>query len=296
MYKLTPEIEARIGAVYRDRLAKVYSCTPADRPAVEAAITRLYERHQDLMPSIGERLRAGQPAVRSFHWCESIRQARATLQRVGIGANASAYWGAGDTGWLTCLDQADILDRELGNKESALTAEERADVDDAIVLTQCGLVWMLDDVVILDQPAEIHIDTQGNMHNESGPAILWRDGTAEWYIGGHRVSERIVMHPDSITLDEIAEEENAEVRRIMIAQFGLERYIERSGAVVVDEDGYFGFPRVLIRLHDGSLWLWGTDSGTGRIYGMPVFEGATTCREAHEGICGFPESTITQQS
>lgn len=296
MYELTPEIEARIDAVYRQKLAQAYSCTPANRPAVEAAILRLYERHQDLMPSIGERLKAGQPGVRSFTWCESLQQARKALVETGIGPHATAYWGAGDTGWITCLDQADILDRELGNKASTLTEAERADIDDAMILTTCGLIWMFDDVVILDQPAEIHVDAQGNMNNESGPAILWRDGTAEWYIGGHQAGERIVMHPETITVAEIKAEPNAEVRRIMIAQFGLEKYIEAAGGEVVDEDTYFGYPRLLIRLDDDSMWLWGTDSGTGRIYGMPAFEGVTTCREAHEGICGFKESLITSQS
>ena len=294
MHNITPEINAIIESAYTEKLAAAYSCAPADRASVEAAITRLYERHQDLMPSIGERLQSGTPAVERFIWCRSLDEVAKILEETGIG-NKIPAWGIRNVGWLTQLEIGSNLD-EMLNGEKIETSEEEEDRRDASILNQCMMVWMFDDVVILDMPGELHVNHNGDLHNESGPAILWKDGSSEWSIGGHEVTEKIVMAPESITVSDIKGEDNAETRRIMISRFGLERYIGATGAKVLDKDEYFGFPRLLISLDDDSLWLWGTDSGTGRVYDMPVFDGATTCREAHEGICGFREDLISGQS
>jgi hypothetical protein len=56
-----------------------------------------------------------------------------------------------------------------------------------------------------------------------------------------RVTEQIVMAPQTLTAAQIDAESNAEVRRVMIERFGRARYIKESGAQLVHSlpDNYF---------------------------------------------------------
>lgn len=166
------------------------------------------------------------------------------------------------------------------------------------------------------QSPEIHWEHAGNtasavltpdtqvermrLHREDGPAAIWPDETALWYIEGVRVTRKIVMEPGTLTLDEIDSEENAEVRRIMIERWGHDRYLRESGAELIDvdyESAQKGAAyRALMRDKRGDQWLVGTDGSTQRTYYMPVPRTATTCAEAHMLICGFDERKILNKS
>ena len=74
----------------------------------------------------------------------------------------------------------------------------------------------------------------GVRHREDGPAIERVDGRNFWYVNDVEVTEQIVMWPETITLEQISEEKNAEVRSIMIERFGWLRYIQDSKANLLD--------------------------------------------------------------
>jgi len=105
-----------------------------------------------------------------------------------------------------------------------------------------GWWWPWDQfVMICDRPSEIHREQVGPPgkhshwpHNDRGPSIAWRDGWSLWHIHGVEVTEQIVMHPETITIDQVMQEKNAEMRRIMCEQMGWETFVERSGAALVD--------------------------------------------------------------
>ena len=92
--------------------------------------------------------------------------------------------------------------------------------------------------IVSDFPAEIHKDEQHRPHNDAGPSHRWRDGWSLWYIHGVRVTEQIVMHPETLTAAQIDAEENAEVRRVMLERFGMSRYILESGAKPQHQDEF----------------------------------------------------------
>jgi hypothetical protein len=144
--------------------------------------------------------------------------------------------------------------------------------------------------IISDRPSEIHIEN-GLLHNETGPAIMFRDGYAHWAIDGVTVPQKVVMNPEELTVAEIDEERNAEVRRVMIQRFGPKRYMEESGAKCIDMSAGLGLigsgPRALYETKDGSKWLVGSDGSSKRIYWMPVPREAKTCTEAHCLIAGI---------
>lgn len=145
--------------------------------------------------------------------------------------------------------------------------------------------------ILTDRPDTLHRDDRGRLHHETGPALRYRDGWAIYSMHGVCVPERVIMDPSSLTLDEIREEQNAEVKRIMREQYGEGRYLADIGAAVVDTDTigvgqhHDGqIMRALIQDDEGRRFLVGTDGSTGRTYHMQVDEDAATCVAAHESI------------
>ena len=57
-----------------------------------------------------------------------------------------------------------------------------------------------------------------------------------WAVHGVRVPRKVVEAPETLTVQEIASEPNAEVRRIMLDRYGPDRYLRESGAQLVDDD------------------------------------------------------------
>jgi len=100
----------------------------------------------------------------------------------------------------------------------------------------CGWWWPYEGSVILtDRPETLHLDAQGRLHSTSEMATRYRDGWGLYAIHGVRVPERVVLSPESITTDDIWQEQNAEVRRVMIEQMGWDSFIERANLQLVDE-------------------------------------------------------------
>jgi hypothetical protein len=150
--------------------------------------------------------------------------------------------------------------------------------------------------MVTEHPSLIKIDAQNRPHCEDGPSHQWRDGWSLYHIHGVAIDERIVMHPETITIDEINKEENAEKRRIMIDRYGVQRFLTDTKATLLHCDVSHGLPRGLVEDCHRNRWLYGSDNSTGRVYTMPVPQDVTTCREAHEAICGFDETLISNQS
>jgi hypothetical protein len=73
------------------------------------------------------------------------------------------------------------------------------------------------------------------LSNETGPT-LESDIEPLYFWHGVMVPEKVVIAPELITIAEIREEENAEVRRVMMERYGLARYLEDSGAVRIHQD------------------------------------------------------------
>lgn len=90
------------------------------------------------------------------------------------------------------------------------------------------------DVVIVSQnPIEIH--WQGRiLHCLEGPSVLWSDGDAIYSIQGVRVNEQVVMRPETLTVRDIVEEQNQEVKRIMASRYGYDKVLKDLNAQPID--------------------------------------------------------------
>jgi hypothetical protein len=103
----------------------------------------------------------------------------------------------------------------------------------------CGwsvLFW--DWAFVSARPECVRRDGQGRLHCETGAAIRYPDGFSVFAIHGVRVPEKVVVSPKSITIPEIESEGNAEVRRVMIQRYGMERYLMDSQAEEVHRDDF----------------------------------------------------------
>lgn len=148
--------------------------------------------------------------------------------------------------------------------------------------------------VMVNRPLEVHF-LESSLHNEEGPAIVYRDGSMKYCIYGQEVSAQFFGAPSQIPIELIQEEKNHEVKRWMVEKYGAADYLFEIGCTVVDVDmlNLEGSSlRSLVEDQDGQQWLIGSDGSTGRVYHMPVGEENRTCSEAHSFIGGFDERRI----
>jgi hypothetical protein len=95
-----------------------------------------------------------------------------------------------------------------------------------------------DFAIISDRPEILLVDDQNRPHCDTGPFCKWRDGSALYAVHGVRVPAWIIERPERITVNKIDEEQNSEIRRIMIARYGESRYVQDSGSFSVSEDSF----------------------------------------------------------
>ena len=94
--------------------------------------------------------------------------------------------------------------------------------------------------IVSDFPSRLLVDAQKRPHCDDGPSHRWRDGWSLWHVHGVCVTEQIVMRPETLTIEQIKNENNVEVRRVMIERYGEERYIADSGMRPIAHDEMFG--------------------------------------------------------
>jgi hypothetical protein len=115
-----------------------------------------------------------------------------------------------------------------------------------------------------------------------GVRLRWRDVF---------VNERIVFQPETITAQEVLDESNAELRRVMLERMGYEAFIEQAQAQVLDRDFDPGGERRLLRVPMGQdeplVCVAVQCPSTARRYIIRVPPTMRTCRQAGAWIAGY---------
>ncbi|MFO0810610.1 MAG: hypothetical protein U0746_18440 [Gemmataceae bacterium] len=110
---------------------------------------------------------------------------------------------------------------------------------------------------------------------------------------GVPIDERIFLRPETIQLDEILAERNAERRRILLDRFGVARFMQESGAEVLDRDTDAGGPRRLLRVEQPGdeplVTLSCLCPSTARQYFLRVPPDTKSCHQAAAWIAGFDD-------
>jgi len=102
------------------------------------------------------------------------------------------------------------------------------------VAASAGWWWPLRGAVVLtERPAALHLDPQGRLHREHGPAVAYRDGWGVYAWHGTRVPADLIEQGWDTT--RILREPNAEVRRCAIERMGWDRFVAQAGLKRVGE-------------------------------------------------------------
>jgi len=140
--------------------------------------------------------------------------------------------------------------------------------------------------IVSDRPEILRVDESNRSHSADGPSHRWRDGWSLYYWHGVEVTQQIIEHPETLKVEQVNAEINAEVRRIMIERMGTERYLHETGAKVVDFDAHAHNGVRALHSFGASCWLECYCPSTGRIYFMEVPPTVKTAEAADQYLRG----------
>lgn len=185
-------------------------------------------------------------------------------------------WGSYDAYWIAYyLFIQDVIKPDIYSAaDSDLLAQW------AILAQNCGFWYPFEGVCfVCDRPSALNIDDQGRLHSTSEAAMQFADGYALYQYHGVTVPEWIITQPETITVDRIDDEPNAEVRRAMIEIFTPERYIADGKSQVIHSDET-GILYAKTRIDDESITMVRVkDPSTEREYWLRVPPLTKTARE-----------------
>jgi len=136
---------------------------------------------------------------------------------------------------------------------------------------------------------------EGNLHCTFGPAC---QRTGDWK---SEIAKQTTIYsffgvnvpPDwteKLTVEKILKERNAEVRRVGVQVYGIEKFVEETIKETIDADiDNRNDARALVLLKDDTKWLVATDGSTGRVYHLRVPDATKTCVEAYGALTGLKD-------
>jgi hypothetical protein len=108
-------------------------------------------------------------------------------------------------------------------------------------------------------------NSRGQLHSHDGMAIEYPDGWGVWAWNGVRVTEQIILRPDTLTAEQIAKESNAQVRQVMVERIGIEQVCQMFRATTNDQRGEYalltldlgdGRKRPYLKMRNPSVGVW----------------------------------------
>ncbi|MEW6733109.1 MAG: DUF6745 domain-containing protein [Acidobacteriota bacterium] len=110
---------------------------------------------------------------------------------------------------------------------------------------------------------------------------------------GVPINKRIAFQPETITINEILNEPNVELRRVLLERMGYEQFLSEANAELLDMDFDAGGERRLLRVEfeedEPLICIAVICPSTNRQYMLRVPPTITTCREAAAWLAGFDD-------
>lgn len=268
--ELTPEQEAAMPKYVEKWTAIGLDTNPADRQKAEEGIRKAYAQQGRNMPIVKwyaspyEMVLNAALAYKAYHanknkienkdgtknvefMKEVVEKALSekidytnvpsSLKSEARSLMSNICYGQHDANWLAFYD---FFRTELGLVEETKSLDGFWEIGES-----AGWFLPFDEYCYISDRHEIvSVDEAGRLHAEDGPALKYRSsenipGGFKLYVWhGVKIPEHVIERPETITVDEIDKETNAEVRRVMITKYGDGRYLKDSGATKVSEDDW----------------------------------------------------------
>ena len=109
------------------------------------------------------------------------------------------------------------------------------------------------------------------------------------------IRDRVLFQPETITVNELLAERNAEIRRVMIELMGIGRLLDEGNAKILDSDTDPGGKRQLVQFHIlephhvRMSFLHCFCPSTGREYLLRVSDAVENCHAAAAWLAGFDD-------
>lgn len=159
------------------------------------------------------------------------------------------FWGQCEFYWLAFYRFGAVIGAKYAEEQ-----ERRLSLLERLADT-CYEVLSWDDslAIVVNSPDIIKFDDERRLHSTDGPAVLFSDGYAGYFVHGVRLPpDRGAQLLAAPTLKDIQTEQNAEVRRVLVDIYDKNepgRYLRDAGAKVVHEDtDQYGRARRLLRM------------------------------------------------
>ncbi|MFJ2921577.1 DUF6745 domain-containing protein [Streptomyces sp. NPDC087307] len=228
---------------------------------------------------------AGWSALWSATGAQLWETTAALAERIRAGVVADLSEGPEDASDVLLV----LLDAVLGQHDAAWLAafDGRGDRLDGLaeVARHAGWWWPYERaVVISERPEALHRDEAGRLDRGDGPALAYRDGFALHAWRGMPVPAEFLEELNSLTPKRIREEENAELRRVMLEFYGYDRYLTESGAEPVHRDETGVLWRIALDGDEDVVMVEVVNStpepdGTHRVYWLRVPPGTRTAKD-----------------
>jgi hypothetical protein len=90
------------------------------------------------------------------------------------------------------------------------------------------------EALVVRKPTLVELDAQGRLHSATGPCIQYRDGWSIYAWHGGHVPEKVILHPEHVTWEDLVGRQNGETRRAIRERLGFARFIELVGGNQID--------------------------------------------------------------
>ena len=146
----------------------------------------------------------------------------------------------------------------------------------------CGWVWWNELVaVVSDRPKSIKLDDKDRLHNTSGPSLEYRDGFSLYNLHGVSMEPWMILKKaEEIDPKSILSVENVEQRRELLRKVGVERFIQKCGAKVLDTKGEYSLLEITLPGFNPMKYLKMKNPSIGVYHVEGVHNDCTTVQQA----------------
>lgn len=153
-----------------------------------------------------------------------------------------------------------------------------------------GWFWPFEHICIgTERHTQIHLDERERLSSLNSPAVQYRDGFEIFAVNGVQMPDWLIKGTRPIAADDILNERNQEVRRIMLGNFyAREKFLRDIDAKCIAEDEFGKLWRgtrgdltvSAVEVVNGSIERVGPDAGKRRTYFLGCLNTHSTPKEA----------------